>query len=178
MISENEPKFISINVNAGFIDDQHWTQDFKIGGGRILGEAIHFIDLIRYLFNCKISSWKSSNFIGNSLDTCSIVLNGEDGSIGNINYFSNGSNEYQKENVILSVNGKMAVLNNFKTIKFYSWPQTKNKALITQNKGNFECVSNFLQSIKNLEKPLISFNEIYEVTKIAIEIANKKSDVL
>ena len=72
----------------------------------------------------------------------------------------------------------MAVLNNFKTIKFYSWPQTKNKALITQNKGNFECVSNFLQSIKNLENPLISFNEIYEVTKIAIEIANKKSDVL
>lgn len=178
LMSENEPKFISININAGFIHDHHWIQDLKIGGGRILGEAIHFIDLIRYLFNCKISSWKSSNFIGTSLDTCSVILNGEDGSIGNINYFSNGSNEYQKENIILSVNGKMAVLDNFKSIKFYSWPQAKNKTLISQNKGNFECVLNFLQSIKNLEKPLISFNEIYEVTKIAIEIANNKSDVL
>ena len=123
---------------------------------------------------------KSSNIIGNLFDTCSIILNGEDGSIGNINYFSNGSNEYQKENVILSVNGKMAVLDNFKTIKIFTVDlKAKNKALISQNKGNFECVSNFLQSIKNLEKPLISFNEIYEVTKIAIEIfVNKKSDVL
>ena len=48
----------------------------------------------------------------------------------------------------------MAVLDNFKSIKFYSWPQAKNKTLISQNKGNFECVLNFLQSIKNLENLL------------------------
>ena len=178
LIHENGQKFISINVNAGFIDKKHWTQDFKIGGGRIIGEAIHFIDLIRYLFSCKILSWKSSNFIGTSLDTCSIILNGEDGSVGNINYFSNGSNQYPKERIMLSINGKMAEINNFKSLKFYGWHNAKNKNLITQDKGNYNCVLNFLQSCKNLDKPLTSFEEIYEVTKIAIQIANEKSNVI
>ena len=72
----------------------------------------------------------------------------------------------------------MAEINNFKSLKFYGWHNAKNKNLITQDKGNYNCVLNFLQSCKNLDKPLTSFEEIYEVTKIAIQIANEKSNVI
>ena len=168
---ENSPKMLVMNINAGYLDEQHWTQSKQIGGGRIIGEAIHFIDLARFFCGEKIVNWTCSKFIGKSRDTCSIILNFKCGSVATINYISIGNKLYPKEKITVFCNGKIAEIDNFKKLKFYNWPGTKNKNLFIQNKGQIECVKSFLNNTKIQNSSIIPFDEIYEVTKTAIEIS-------
>ena len=170
--NEKSHKVILINVNAGHIEDNHWTQSKSKGGGRIIGEAIHFIDLARFLSGQDIEIWKCSKAIGKSKDTCSIILEFKGGSIANINYISTGSNLYPKEKITVFCNGQIAEIDNFKKLKYYNWPGTKNKTLFVQNKGQNECISSFINSSKYNLGSNIPFKEIYQVHKTAIEIVD------
>ena len=94
----NGPKSFIYTCNAGYIPDDHWTQDIKQGGGRLLGEACHFVDLLRFLVGSSISNI-FVEFASDSKpcpDTFTINLSFADGSIGTIHYFSNGSKDYPK----------------------------------------------------------------------------------
>ena len=92
------PKSFIYTINSGYIPDDHWTQDIKIGGGRLIGEACHFIDLLRYLCGSKIERYSAEKIGGNlSYDTFTINLGFNDGSMGSIHYFSNGGSIYPKE---------------------------------------------------------------------------------
>ena len=100
--SETMPKAFIFQINAGHISKDHWTQDKQLGGGRVIGEACHFIDLMRHLAGSKISSYDiktMSNSREKIEDNCTINLNFEDGSFGTIHYLSNGSKTYPKENM-------------------------------------------------------------------------------
>lgn len=166
------PKAININVNAGFIPSNHWTQDSRVGGGRIVGEACHFIDYARFIAVSPIKSFNTI-FIDGGSDTASIQLKFEDGSIANINYFANGSKEVPKERIEIFCEGKVLAIDNFIRLKGYGWSSFKSMRLWRQDKGQAECCRLFLDSIRlGLPSP-IPLEQIFEVSKVAIKVSSE-----
>ena len=170
-----EPKSIVMTMNAGSIANDHWVHDSSVGGGRIIGEACHYIDLMRFLMDQKIESATSTSFgpsISGKLneDTVTITIKFNDGSFGTIHYFSNGSNGYPKETINVFVGGKILNLNNFRVLKGFGWKTFKRMRTWTQDKGQNNCVKGFLNDI-NQNKATIPFDELYEVALCSIDVA-------
>ncbi len=166
-----EQKSFVMTINAGSIPKDHWTQDISIGGGRIVGEACHFIDLLRFLSGSQIASWQQVCMESDTNDTISISLKFVDGSIGVINYFSNGSSTVSKERVEVFVGNKILQLDNYRKLFGYGWHGFKKFNLWNQDKGQIDCVSEFVDAISENRGSPIAFDEILEVSRIAIEIS-------
>jgi len=174
---QDGPKVLVMTVNAGEISADHWTQDPLVGGGRIIGEGCHFIDLLRFLVGFRIaefSATKIGDYPGVKVrgDKVTITLTFEDGSIGTIHYLSNGGKTFPKERLEVFCNGGVLQLDNFKRMKGFGWKGFKKMSLISQDKGQYQCVKAFVDSIEKGEQTPISFEEIYEVSKYSIEISN------
>ena len=103
-------------------------------------------------------------------DNVSITLGFADGSFGTIHYISNGGYAFPKERLEVHVNNSSIQLDNFKGLKFFNWAGNRNKRLLIQNKGQFECVQSFKDSVINNKPTPIPFEEIYEVSRITIKI--------
>tara|TARA_B100000575_G_scaffold294067_1_gene307836 strand:+ start:11695 stop:13836 length:2142 start_codon:yes stop_codon:yes gene_type:complete len=172
---DKDSKNIIITVNAGYIPEEHWTQDKAIGGGRIVGEVCHFIDLLRFLIGTKINSIQaiaSEDKKNNKIidDRVSITLGFDDGSVGSINYLSNGSNTYPKERVEIFSAGKILQLDNFRKLRGYGWDSFNKMTSFKQDKGQKNCAKAFIESINNGVQ-LIPIEEIFEVAEATIEIS-------
>jgi predicted dehydrogenase/threonine dehydrogenase-like Zn-dependent dehydrogenase len=168
-----EPKSFIMTVNAGEIPASHWTQT-SAGGGRIIGEACHFIDLLRFLAGSPISSFQVTR-LGNVAirdDKASISLTFTDGSFGIINYLANGHRSFPKERLEVFAAGKILQLDNFLKLRGYGWANFKKMNLFRQDKGQLECVKQFVNAIKNALPAPIPADEIFEVCKVTLEIAN------
>ena len=174
LLGTSGPKSFIFNVNAGHIDEEHWTQDNDVGGGRVVGEACHFIDLLRFLADCPILDWNQNSMNSNSKDTLSIGLKFEDGSIGAINYFANGPKSLPKERLEIFSQGRALQLDNFRKLKGFSWPGFTKMNLWKQDKGQNECASAFLNAIKGKTPSPIPIEEIFEIAKVSIEIATNQ----
>lgn len=164
-----------MTVNAGNIPADHWTQDLTAGGGRIIGEACHFIDLLRFIANSPI---KKINSVGmqtnkaNPIDTTSINISFENGSIGTVHYFANGTKDFPKERLEIFAGEKVIQLDNFKNLNTFGIKGVKKQSLWAQDKGHQNGASVFIDAIRNGGKSPISINEIFEVTKMTFEVAN------
>ncbi len=168
------PKCFIYTCNAGYIPNDHWTQDLKIGGGRLIGECCHFVDLLRFLSDSKINNFSISKLSRNFTHSDSFTLNISfiDGSIGTIHYFTNGYKGFPKERLEVYVNGKIFRIDNFKRLE--SWGENYFKSSYkSQSKGQFECISEFLNSIEKGENNVIPFDEILEVQDLLLEALNK-----
>lgn len=174
---KNAPKSFIITVNAGYIPMAHWTQDKSIGGGRIIGEVCHFIDLLRFLSGSSINNYNaikiknSKNFSESDEDKSTINLLFEDGSIGSIHYFSNGGKSYPKERIEVFCDNSILQLSNFLKLKGFNWAGFNSMNLFRQNKGHDNCVESFVNSIINDYSNPIPFDEIIEVSETTIKIA-------
>ncbi len=168
-----EPKCFIMTVNAGMIPPDHWTQDREVGGGRIIGEVCHFIDLLRFLAESKISTGEINRLQSGAGDTLSIQLSFEDGSIGTIHYFANGNKSFPKERLEVFIGQKILQLDNFKALKGYGWKGFKKMRLWRQDKGYSTEVKNFLTAIQAGQPSPIPFDEIIEVTDTAIRLAHQ-----
>lgn len=171
------PKAMIFTVNAGFIPDDHWTQIADVGGGRIIGEACHFIDLMRFLADSNITSisaQKMSPASGLAItdDKASITLNFEDGSLGTILYLANGSSSFPKERIEVFTNGQVLQLDNFIKLKGFGWPGFTKFNLWKQDKGQKACAKAFLSAIES-GVPAIPINQIFEVCKATLEAAKQ-----
>ncbi len=171
--SISSPKTVIITVNAGHISKDHWTQDSLVGGGRIIGEGCHFIDLMRFLVGKKIISVNGRAMFSNTLrsnltDQSSITLGFEDGSFGTILYLANGSKNFPKERVEIFSDGKILQLDNFRKLKGYGWKGFNKYNLWSQNKGQQACTDTFIKSIKK-GVPCIPVEEIFEVSRASIQ---------
>jgi len=160
-----------MTVNAGAIPMDHWTQDPQIGGGRIVGEACHFIDLLRHLAGCAITDWRRTGMRSPSNDTVTLELGFEDGSIGTVHYFANGSKAFPKERLEVFASGRVLQLDNFRTVKGFGWPGFKNQRLWKQDKGQVACAKAFLNAVAGRTEAPISAGEIFEVSRVSIELA-------
>ena len=170
-LAENIPLAISYTCNAGHIPNDSWVHDLKKGGGRILGEACHFIDLCRFLTGSKITSIYAESLeeANSNNDTAIISLGFENGSIASINYFSNGNPSFPKEKIYIFQGGNSISINNFIELKSYGFKNLSNKRLFRQNKGQTECVKSFVNSINlGLASP-IDIKEIFEVSEFTIK---------
>lgn len=168
--SMSEPMSIIMTINAGYIPSNHWTQDKDIGGGRLLGEGCHFIDLARFLVGKKITSYSINAIDSESKDTFTILLKFEDSSIATINYFSNGNKSIAKEFIQVFCQKYIMEIDNFKSLKIHS-PTGKKEKIKTssQDKGHNAEAKAFLKALRS-GVPAIDINEIFEVTQITIDL--------
>ncbi|WP_090143138.1 bi-domain-containing oxidoreductase [Limnohabitans sp. DM1] len=176
LVPVKEPKSFIMTMNAGAIPANHWTQDIAVGGGRIIGEACHFIDLMRFLADSPIVSVQARR-MGDSPgmviteDKVSITLGFEDGSFGTILYLANGAASFPKERVEVFAAGRVLQLDNFRKLKGYGWPGFSKMNLWKQDKGQNACAAAFLQAVQ-AGTPAIPHDEIFEVARVTIEVAN------
>jgi len=173
--SVNEPKSFIMTMNAGAIPANHWTQDNAVGGGRIIGEACHFIDLMRFLAGSPIVSIHARRMgdapgMEITEDKASITLGFEDGSFGTIHYLANGAASFPKERVEVFAAGRVLQLDNFRKLKGYGWLGFNKMNLWKQDKGQNNCAVAFLQAIEK-GTPAIPVAEIFEVARVTIDVA-------
>jgi predicted dehydrogenase/threonine dehydrogenase-like Zn-dependent dehydrogenase len=166
--SITEPKCFNITINAGAIPTDSWVQSRQLGGGRIIGEACHWIDLMRYLANAAIvdvQGWGMGQNPAHDIveDKAIINLRFADGSIGCLNYFANGGKRLQKERIEVFAADAVLQLNNFKQLKGYGWPGFTSKRAFSQDKGQNACVKAFVESIEKQSVSPISLEELIEV---------------
>jgi len=170
-----EPKSFIITVNAGQIPADHWTQDLKVGGGRIIGESCHFIDLMRFLVGHPITGVKST-IIGNyskvepRSDKITFTMTFTDGSFGTVHYLANGHKSFPKERVEVFCASRILALDNFRVLKGYGWPRFKTMRLLRQDKGHSAEVQKFIEVIKEGKESPILAEELFEVTRVSFEI--------
>ena len=171
----HEPKSFVVTVNAGRIPAEHWTQDPEVGGGRLIGEACHFIDLLRFLAGHPIAAIRATGMgvragKATTQDTFTITLEFEDGSLGSINYLANGSAAYPKERIEAFAAGRVLQIDNFRSLKGYGWPGFSSMRSWRQDKGQNQAVASFLASMRGGEAA-IPQGEILEVARRTIEAA-------
>jgi len=159
-------------VNAGLIPSDNWIQDKEIGGGRIIGEACHFIDFLTWLCGAlprQVHAVAIPDPDGLN-DTVSINLQFANGSIGSLSYFSNGSKEMPKEYVEVYSTGLIGIIRDFKVLEIHSTDKPRRKKSLIQDKGQACMVKAFIKSIKEGGSPLIPADEIFAVTRTTFAI--------
>lgn len=173
----SQPKSFLMVMNAGAIPSGHWTQDREIGGGRIIGEACHFVDLMRFLSGSPIISVQARRMgdapsVDVSQDKASITLGFADGSFGTIMYLANGAASFPKERIEVFVAGRVLQLDNFRKLRGFGWPGFGKYNLWRQNKGQQNCAAAFLQAVQT-GVPAIPIEEVFEVARVTLEAAEQ-----
>jgi predicted dehydrogenase/threonine dehydrogenase-like Zn-dependent dehydrogenase len=157
---------ISATMNAGFIPAQSWVHDMEVGGGRIIGEACHFIDLCTYLTGSLVKS-VCVNAMGTNpeenTDNASILLRYENGSNVVINYFGNGSKSYSKERLEVYSNERTLVMDNWRKLYGYGFKGFSSLSS-GQDKGHDAQFALLLKLVKESGGPLVPLNEIVNTT--------------
>ncbi|MEL4427055.1 bi-domain-containing oxidoreductase [Shewanella indica] len=176
--SVKEPKSFMMTMNAGAIPADHWTQDNEVGGGRIIGEACHFIDLMRYLADSEIVSVQCRRMgdvdsVEITEDKAAIILGFADGSFGTIHYLANGAANFPKERIEVFAAGRVLQLDNFRKLKGFGWPGFSKMNLWKQDKGQTDCAAAFLNAIESGKESPIPARELFEVARVTIEIAEQ-----
>ena len=157
-------------INAGAIPADSWIQDLKVGGGRIIGETCHFIDLMTFMcgslpYKVMASALPDPQGLN---DTVNIIIEFQNGSTGVIAYYANGSKNLPKEYFEVYSAGVTGIIDDFTICKIYGKKVQKEK-LSVQNKGQKEMLQTFFASLKEGKLP-ISMGEIFSVTKATFAI--------
>ena len=165
MFLDDMPKSLNFRINAGRLPHAHWVNDTKIGGGRILAEVCHFIDLAAYLAGGKIVSVSADSLNSPEYieDTVVIDLAFDNGSVASISYFSNGSKRLSKEHLEIFCGGDVVGIDDFRKMSIYANKVTFSK-LKRQDKGHHELIKKFIESIEEGTPSPIPFEEIYQTT--------------
>lgn len=165
--SENIPSNIIVTVNAGDIPQNNWLQDMELGGGRIIGEACHFIDLCTFLSGSYVQA-VCMNVMGTekniNSDNATLLLRYANGTNATIHFFANGSKAYDKERVEVYNQGRTLILENWKKLTGYGFKSFSSTSA-TQNKGHAEQFRLLLDRLKNGGPALIPFDSIVNTTQ-------------
>ncbi len=171
------PKNFIMTVNAGDIPSDHWTQDTTVGGGRIVGEACHFIDLLRHLAGATITKHHALSLgahpaMAVSEDKAVITLSFADGSVGVINYLANGHKALLKERLEVFTAGRVLQLDNFLKLRGWGWQGFRRMSGWRQDKGQRACCNAFMNAVRDGSPAPIPPLEVFEVSRATIEIAD------
>ena len=163
------PINVIATMNAGFIPQDVWVQDMEVGGGRIIGEACHLIDLITFFTGSLVES-VVMNALGpnaaENTDNASILLRYENGSQGVINYFANGSKAYSKERIEVYSQNRTAVIDNFRKSYYHGFSGSGLKK--GQDKGHAEQFRRFYESLKGGGQAIVPIQEVMNASRAAI----------
>jgi predicted dehydrogenase len=181
LLPRNEPLHVHYRVNAGYIPLNHWTQDETIGGGRIIGEACHFIDFITFLVGAAPVSVTAHALPDNGKyreDNVSMTFTFPDGSLGVVDYLANGDKSFPKERVEVFCAGAAAVLDDFRSLQMIRDGKKKEERR-SQDKGWTDEWKAFAKSIREGGAPPIPYEQLIGVTMstfAAVESLRKDSE--
>jgi len=168
------PKTIILTINAGAIPGDHWTQNLAVGGGRIIGEGCHFIDLARFFAGSPIVACQAVPMCGGDgrLGDCvAIQLSFEDGSIATVHYLANGSKDFAKERIEIFASGQVLICDNFRSSR-----QVGGKGKFktsSQDKGHSAELEAFISSVRFGGSWPIPADELIEVSRVTIDAASQ-----
>ena len=173
-----EPRAFIMTMNAGAISADSWVQDRAVGGGRIVGEACHYVDLMRFLAGSEIIGVQAGGMGEHpAVEVCNdkavITLFFADGSFGTIHYLANGGKVFPKERIEVFAGDGVLQLDNFRKLKGYGWNDFKSMGLIRQDKGQKDCAKAFVASIAEGRPAPIPFAEIVEVSRTTLAAAEQ-----
>jgi polar amino acid transport system substrate-binding protein len=173
----DQPKGMVFRINSGSLSPDHWVHDRETGGGRILGDVCHFIDLAVYLAGskCKALSAFYLNTPVNLRDSVVINMSFINGSIASINYFSNGNNSMPKEYLEVFCNGECITLNDYKELVIYKNKKSRKK-FGNQDKGHEAEIRSFLDSIKEGKNSPIPFEDLIHSTLLTLSVNEALSE--
>jgi predicted dehydrogenase/threonine dehydrogenase-like Zn-dependent dehydrogenase len=167
LLDPSAPKNIIATMNAGFIPPDVWVHDMEVGGGRIIGEACHHMDLAVFLSGSKIKA-VCMNAMGQhpaeNTDNAAILLRMENGDQAVINYFANGHKAYSKERVEVYSQEKTLIMDNFRTLKGYGYKGFSSMKT-KMDKGHYPQFKLLTERAQSGGEALIPFDEIVNVTK-------------
>lgn len=167
-----QPCQMVYRVNAGELPPGHWLTDLEIGGGRLVGEACHFIDLMMYLADSQICSVSASCLtIGEKSldDSFHVVIGFENGSSGVLVYNSQGARGLAKEYLEVHCAGKSAILHDYRALDIYENKKRKKLRLPSQDKGQRAMFKEYFSKMDSTEKlSLIPVNEAFDVTRATL----------
>jgi len=165
--NDNNPLNIIATMNAGYVPKDSWVHDMEIGGGRIIGEACHFIDLCIYLTGSLVKEVcmnSMGRFVEENTDNCSIILKFENGSNAVINYFSNGNKSYSKERIEVFSQQRTLIMDNWRKLSGFGFKSFSSSSS-RQDKGHLNQFSCLLNQQINGGNAIIPFNEIINTSK-------------
>lgn len=161
------PLHAHYRINAGYLPPNHWTQDPNIGGGRIVGEACHFIDFITFLVGAapvSVTAHALPDGGKYSEDNVSMTFTFPDGSIGVVDYLANGDKSFPKERVEVFCGGIVAVLDDFVSLQITREGKMKEERG-AQDKGWANEWKAFVKAIHEGGEPPIPYEQLIGVTQ-------------
>lgn len=171
----SEPKVITMTINAGAIPAEHWVHDPLVGGGRIVGEGCHFIDLARYLADAEVAEFAKMSMSGKTSDSAILSMKFLDGSIAAINYLANGNKGVSKERIEVFAGGAIFQIDNFRAFKAFGVNARSSNRGWRQDKGQRACATAFLDAISSgAGSGPIPLAELIEVARLSIDFEEAK----
>jgi predicted dehydrogenase/threonine dehydrogenase-like Zn-dependent dehydrogenase len=173
----NLPVVINYRVNAGFFSPETWIQNPEEGGGRIIGEACHFIDLIAYLAGSEVVNIQAISVPLNghtiqSDDNLIVNLAFQNGSIGVLSYVSIGGSLMEKERIEIFTNGSSMVINDFKELQMFNTGE-KDIKLKETDKGHFKEMEEFAKLIKGTPSLIQPFETDILITRHTLDVVRQ-----
>ena len=170
--NRSEPLSISYRFNVPALPSDHWTKIHEVGGGRIVGEAIHAIDLASYITGSLPQSVSATSVVHKESneaneDQVSLAIIFGDGSTATITYFSEGSSLLPKEKIEVHGNNKSVIIEDFMKVRILDDKNDKGK-LVKTGKGHLELVSSFFDYVKGVSANEFTWKEIKSVNHAAL----------
>jgi len=165
------PKAIILTINAGAIPADHWTQNLAVGGGRMVGEGCHFIDLARFFADSPIVGHSVTPICGGDGrlgDCASVQLSFADGSIATVHYLANGSKDFPKERIEIFSAGKVLTCDNFRKSAEVGGKQKLKTS--SQDKGHAAELKAFVNAVRFGGSWPIPAAELIEVSRVTIDV--------
>ncbi len=168
---EEDAKSMNFRINAGTAPKEHWAHDPEVGGGRIIGEVCHFIDLAIHIAGATVDSIyaKSCRDSNDLHDTLVLTMTFGNGSVANIAYFSNGCDMLAKEYLEIFCHGRIAIIDDFQKMKLYG-KRVNTFRPGKQDKGHRAEIEEFFSAIENGEPSPIPFEQVYMSTLATLKV--------
>jgi predicted dehydrogenase/threonine dehydrogenase-like Zn-dependent dehydrogenase len=164
-----EPLSVHYRVNAGPLASDHWAHDPAQGGGRIIGEACHFIDYLTFLMGALPGEVRAESIQGGQGENAHIVLRFPNGSVGTIDYLASGDRAFPKERVEAFGGGRVAALDDFRSLELVSGSKSKRSSS-GQDKGHQAIWQVFVAAVRQGSPPPIPYHEIVGVTQATFAV--------
>jgi|CXWL01.1.fsa_nt_gi predicted dehydrogenase len=184
LASRTGPLCMSMMVNAGAVSPESWVHDPKVGGGRIIGEGCHWIDLLSFLAGSSITRVVATRIVAPAVqitdDKMTVTLSFADGSIGSIHYFANGHKAYPKETLEIFSDGRVLRLDNFRKMRGWGYPGFSKLNLWRQDKGHREEMRQLIEAVAKGGPPVMPFDQIENImlaTFAAVDSAKSNQPV-